>query len=82
MHEKCIETHAKQITWLYTNFKSFTGESLHGSPNHSLLDPAMVRMEKDINVIKQKLSPASEVSAKTNNVDKTVAVLESRVGSI
>ena len=67
-HGKCIDTHAKQITWLYVNFKSLTGKSLHGSLNHSLLDPPMVRMGKDINAIEQKLSTASEVGAKTNDV--------------
>ena len=81
-HRKCIDTHAKQITWLYTNFKSFTGDSLNGIPSHSLLDPPMVRMEEDINAIKQKLSTASEVGAKTNNMHKRVVSLESQVGSI
>ena len=81
-HGKCIDMHAKQITWLYTNFKSFTGKSLNGSPSHSLLDPPMVRMEKNINAIKQKLSTASEVGAKTNDIDKAVVLLESQVGSI
>ena len=28
-HGKCIDTHAKQITWLCASFKSFTGKSLH-----------------------------------------------------
>ena len=32
--------------------------------------------------MKQKLSTASEVGAKTNDVDKRVALLESRVGSM
>ena len=81
-HGKCIGTHAKQITSLCTNFESFTGKSLHGSPSHSLLAPPMVRMEKDINAIKPKLSMASEVGAKANDVDKRVALLESRVGSM
>ena len=39
-------------------------------------------MEKDINVIKQKLSTASEVGAKTNDMDKRVVSLESQDGSI
>ena len=81
-HRKCIDTHAKQITWWYTNFKSFTGKSLNRSPSHSLLDPPMVRIEKDINAIKPKLSTASEVGAKTNDMDKRVVLLESQVGSI
>ena len=81
-HGKCIDTHAKQITWLYTNFKSFTGRSLNGTPSHSLLDPPMVQMEKDINAIKQKLSSATEVGANTNDMDKRAVLLESQVGSI
>ena len=68
--------------WLYTNFKSFTGKSLNGSPSHSLLDPLMVRMEKDINAIKQKLSTASEVGSKTNDMEMREVLLESQVGSI
>ena len=81
-HGKSMHTHAKQKTWLYTNLKSFTGKSLHGSPSHSLLDPPMVRMEKDINAIKQRLSTESEVGAKTNHMDKRVVLFESPVGSI
>ena len=65
-----------------TNFRSITEKSLHGSPSHSVLDPPRVRMEKDINVIKQKLSTASEVGAKTNDMDKRVVSLESQDGSI
>ena len=42
----------------------------------------MVRVEKDINAIKQKLSTASEVGAKTDDIDKRVVLLESQVGSI
>ena len=42
----------------------------------------MVRIEKDINAIKQKLSTASEVGAKTNDMHKRVVLLESQVGSI
>ena len=42
----------------------------------------MVRMEKDINAIKKTLSTASEVGAKTNDMDKRVVLLESQVGFI
>ena len=81
-HGKCIDTRAKQITWSYNNFKSFTGKSLHGSPSHSPRHPPMVQREKDINGIKRKLSTASEVGAKTNDMDKRVVLLESQIGSI
>ena len=81
-HGKWIDTHAKQITWLYNNFKSFTGRLLHGTPSHGLPDPRMIQMEKDINAIKQKLSTASGVGAKTNDIDERVALLESQVGSM
>ena len=80
-HGKCIDTHAKQINGLYTNFKAFTGKSLTGSPSATPIEPPLVRMERDIKTITQKLESASGHGAKVNEVATRISSLETRIGS-
>ena len=81
-HGKCIDTHAKQIYWLYTNLKAFTGNSLTGSPSNSLLDPPLVKMEKDIKAINQKLARVGDYGRTAGDVEQRLGSLATRIETI
>ena len=81
-HGKCIDTHAKQFNWLYTNFKAFTGKALTGSTSNSLLDPPLVRLEKDIKAITQKLARVWDYGRTASDVEQRLGSLAARIETI